>query len=135
MTFSGHCNLQIKLAFSSYKVSNMFSIKDPIPISLRSLVVYKISCRGCNSVDVGEINRHFTTRVREHLARDNNLHIYKDLTSSKTCKNTVSNENCFTILYTAKCSYQLKIKEALHITWLKPTLNSQLSHANLTLDL
>ena len=25
-------NLQIRLAFSSYKVSNMFSIKDPIPI-------------------------------------------------------------------------------------------------------
>ena len=128
-------NLQIRLAFSSYKVSNMFSIKDPIPISLRSLVVYKFSCAGCNSVYVGETCRHFSTRVREHLARDKNSHIHKHLTSSKTCKQTVSNESCFTILDTAKCSYELKIKEALHINWLKPTLNSQLSHANLTLDL
>ena len=79
-------NLQIRLAFSSYKVSNMFSIKDPIPISLRSLVVYKFSCAGCNSVYVGETCRHFSTRVREHLARDKNSHIHKHLTSSKTCK-------------------------------------------------
>ena len=127
--------LRIGLAFSSCRVSNMFSIKDPIPISLRSLVVYKFSCAGCSSVYVGETCRHFSTRVREHLARDKNSHIYKHLTSSKTCKKTVSNESCFTILDTAKCSYELKIKEALHIGWLKPTLNSQLSHANLTLDL
>ena len=79
-------NLQIRLAFSSYKVSNMFSIKDPIPFSLRSLVVYKFSCAGCNSVYVGETCRHFSTRAREHLARDKNSHIYKHPNSSKTCK-------------------------------------------------
>ena len=128
-------NLQIGLAISSYNVSNMFSIKDLIPISLRSLVVYKFSCAGCNFVYVGETCRNFSTCAREHLAWDKNSHIYKHLISSKTCRNTDSNENCFTILDTAKCSYPLKIKEALHSNWLKPTLKSQLFYANLTLDL
>ena len=58
--------------------------------------------------------RHFSTRVREHLIRDKSLHIYKHLLSSNSCKQ-VSNENCFTILETAKSSYQLKIKGALYI--------------------
>ena len=109
-------NLDTRLIFSSYKVGNMFSIKDPIPKSLRSLVVYKFSCAGCNSVYVGETCRHFTTRVREHVTRDKNSHIYKYLLSSSLCKQ-VSNENCFTILDTAKSSYQLKIKEVLHFNW------------------
>ena len=149
-------NPQIRLAFLSYKVSNIFSVKDPIPVLLYSLVAYKFSCTGCHSVYAGGTCQHtnflvqdvipsmlvehanmptFSIHVCEHLARDKNSHIYKHLISSRTCRNTVSNKNCFTILDTAKYNYQLKLKEALHINWLKPTLSSQLSHANLTLDL
>ena len=103
-------------------------------INLRGNV--KLAWDSCEwRVGLGEACRHFSTRVREHLAMDKNSHIYKHLNSSKTCKKPVSNESCFTILDTAKWSYELKIKEALHINWLNPTLNSQLSHANLTLDL
>ena len=41
-------NLDIKLIFSSFEIGNLFSAKDAIPSNLRSSVVYKFSCAGCN---------------------------------------------------------------------------------------
>ena len=52
----------------------------------------------------------------------------------KVCKQLRS-KDFFAILDTAISSYQLKIMEALHISWLKPGLNSQLTHCTLTLSL
>ena len=58
-----YCNdLDIKLVFSSFKIGNMFGVKDPIPGGLRSRVVYKFACAGCNACYVGETGRHFSTR-------------------------------------------------------------------------
>ena len=111
--------LDIRLAFTSYKLSNMFSVKDSIPITLRSQVVYKFTCAGCHTCYVGETTRHFGTRVREHLSSDRNSHIYKHLQASESCKNLCS-FNCFSILDSALTNFQLKIKEALHIEWNDP---------------
>ena len=57
----------IKVIFSPFKLCNIFSPKDFIPDSLKSRVVYKFTCAGC-----GETNRHFYTRVKEHLFQDKN---------------------------------------------------------------
>ena len=57
-------NLTIKLAFGSFKVKNLIKVKDSVPRSLRSRVVYKFMCAGCNSVYVGETCRHISTRAR-----------------------------------------------------------------------
>ena len=126
-------DLDIRLAFSSFKVRSIFGAKDPIPTKLRSRVVYKFSCASCNSCYVGETCRHFATRVREHLVTDRNSHIFKHLESSESCKNACS-EECFTILDSAPSPYQLRIKEAIHIGFEKPCLNKQLYHVNLTLS-
>ena len=72
-------DLDIRLVFTSYKFKNMFVVKDAVPHSLRSLVVYKFSCAGCGACYVGETARHFSTRVQEHLFSDRNSHIYKHL--------------------------------------------------------
>ena len=37
-------------------------------------------------MDIGETNRHFNTRVNEHLFRDKNSHIFKHLSASKGCR-------------------------------------------------
>ena len=37
-------NFNIKLVFSSFKMQNYFSYKDPIPIDLKSFLVYKFIC-------------------------------------------------------------------------------------------
>ena len=79
-------NNEIKLAFSSFKVGSMFSVKDPVPLDLRSRVVYKFLCAGCNACYIGETSRHLSTRVREHLSRDRNSHVYQHLQQSQACR-------------------------------------------------
>ena len=50
-------DLDIRLAFTSYNWSNMFSVKD------RSQVVYKFTCVGFHACYIAETARHFETRV------------------------------------------------------------------------
>lgn len=65
--------------FSSFKIGNMFGVKDPIPGGLRSRVVYKYALSGSNASYVGETVRHFSTRVKEHLASDRVSQIFRHL--------------------------------------------------------
>ena len=98
------------------------------------IVLLYISCAGCSTCYVGETNRHLATRVREHLTSDKNSHIFQHINGSEVCRSLCS-EDCFSILDTASMSFQLKIKEALHRGWEKPSLNKQVNHVNLTLSL
>ena len=65
-------DLNVKVIFSPFKLSTMFSRKDFIPASLKSRVVYQFTCASCGACYIGETNRHFHTRVNEHLFRDKN---------------------------------------------------------------
>ena len=98
------------------------NVKDTVPRSLRSNVVYKFNCTECNSAYVGETSRHLSTRVREHLCTDKNSNIFKHLKSSNKYKKAC-NDSCFTILDSVSTYHQLKIMEALHILWERPVLN------------
>ena len=126
-------SLEIKLVFTPFKIRSWFGAKDPIPAGLRSRVIYKFSCAGCNACYIGETNRHFATRIREHLASDKHSHIFKHLRGSENCRSRCS-EDCFKILDSASTRFQLKIKEAMHILWEQPSLNSQVKHLNLSLS-
>ena len=99
---------------------------------LRSRVVYKFACAGCNACYVGETARHFSTRVREHLVSDRASHVFKHLQNSEHC-GALCSADCFHILDHAPTSFQLKIKEAIHIQRENPSLNQQLHHVNLKL--
>ena len=120
-------NVTVKLVFTSDKLSQIFSYKDSYPSVLNSKVVYKFVCASCNASYVGQTHRHLTTRIDEHFGKDKNSHIYQHLMSSSDCLNACSRD-CFTILDTARTKHQLRIKESLFISWLKPTLNKQKSH-------
>ena len=124
----------MKLVFSSFKIGNMFGVKDPTPLGLCAGVVYTFLCAGCNACYVGETTRHFSTRVHEHMFSDRTSHIFKHLQISQQCRTSCSND-CFSILDYASTTFQLKIKEAIHIQWEKPTLNHQLYHVHLKLSL
>ena len=108
-------------------------MKDPIPGGLRSRVVHKFVCAGCNACYVGETTRHFSTRVREHLVSDRVSHVFKHLQNSEQCR-ALSSGECFHILDHASTTFQLKIKEAFHIQREKPSLNQQLHLVNLKLS-
>ena len=55
------------------------------------------------------------------------------LRGSENCRSLCS-EDCFKILDSASTRFQLKIKEAMHILWEQPSLNSQVKHLNLSLS-
>ena len=62
-------DINVKIIFSPFKLSAMFSPKDFVPDSLKSRVVYQFTCASCGARYIGETNRHFNTRVNEHLFR------------------------------------------------------------------
>jgi len=109
------------------------SFKDPIPAGLRSRIIYKFSCAGCSACYIGETNIHFATYIREHPASDKHSHILKHFRGSQNCRSLCS-EDCFKIIDSASTSFQLKIKEAMHILWEQPSINSQVKHLCLPLS-
>ena len=62
--------------------------------------------------------------MREHLYSDKDSHIYRHSKKSSSCKN-LCNESCFKVLDSAHSYYNLKIKEAFHITWERPDLSNE----------
>ena len=66
------------------------------------------------------------------LCTGKNSHIFNNLKNPTSCKD-VCRESCFKVLDTANTYHNLRIKEALHITWERPNLNKQLHHYNVSL--
>ena len=118
-------NIDIKLAFTSSKVSSYFSTKDKMPNNLRSCVVYQFNCAFCNKSYVGETTRHYNTRVAEHLFKKSQpTSVKKHLNANLRCEQAC-NEACFEILDQDDSEFRLKVKEAIHNQWVKPTINKQ----------
>ena len=113
---------KVKPDFTSKKLRQRFSYKDSYPSVLSSKVVDKFVCATCNDSYVGQTHRHLTTRIDEHFGKDKKSDIYQQLMSSADCLNVCSRD-CFSILDTARTKHQLRIKESLFISWLKPTLS------------
>ena len=123
----------IKLAFTSFKISQYFQIKDKRLKYLDSFVIYKFTCR-CKSKYVGFTTRHLKERIDEHLKKDKKSHILKHLESSIECKEEAS-ENSFKVIDRANSELDLKMKEAMWIQWISPELNVQkLNSTSLTID-
>ena len=77
-----------------------------------------------------ETSRHMCTRINEHLNMDKASHIFKHLQDSPRCRTFCSSE-CFVVIDQVTTRTKLKIKEAVHIQWEKPSLYQQLFHVNL----
>ena len=52
---------------------------------------------------------------------------------SPNCRD-LCDDSCFIIIDHASTSFRLKLKEALHITWLKSVLNKQKNHVSITIS-
>ena len=113
----------IKIVLTPFKVADM---------SLKSFVVYKLVCPGSNACYIGETTRHLSTRIKEHLETDKKSHIFAHLVNNETCK-ALSTENCFEIIDSASTPFKLKLKEAMHIIWKKPSLNKQQKHVSISI--
>ena len=118
-------NTNIQLVFTSQKVSSFFSLKDKMPSALRSYVVYKFYCAGCNASYVGETTRYFNVRVHEHLHKKSQpSSVFTHLEADKKCRNACDS-SCFDVIDKDNSPFRLKIKEAIYTEWQKPNLNKQ----------
>ena len=114
----------IRIVFSIFKLAFLFPAKDKVPYGLKSYAIYKFLGAGCNYSYVGETYRHISTRTHEHLETDKSSNIYRHLLKNPQWK-PICDENCFSILDSARTTYNLKLKEGIYIKWLKPSLNKQ----------
>ena len=64
--FMPYCNLRI-VYNSNCRLKTFFRFKDSIPNLLRSSVVYKYQCSGCNATYYGKTKRHLKVRISEHF--------------------------------------------------------------------
>ena len=127
--------IDIKVVFTSFKLSSMISAKDMIPKRFINLVFINLHVMPVRlRILIGETTRHVSTRISEHLSHDKNSHIYKHIMASTKCK-ALANVDSFVILDHASTQWQLKIKEGLHIHWESPTLNKQLRHVTFKMAL
>ena len=136
------CKLQISLN-SGCRLGNFFRFKDKVPLNARSLILYKFSCNGCNSIYLGKSKRHYLVRVFEHLGislatgkhysynskNSNNTAILNHINLS-TCNATLDN---FRIIGSARNDYSLCLKESLLIQLHKYNLNNNVKSMPLKL--
>ena len=123
----------VKIVFTPFKVGDLFSVKDAIPKLLKSFVVYKFVCPGCIACYIGETTRHLSTRIEKHLEKDTKSYISKHLNENHNCK-SLSTPDCFQIIDSASSRFRLKLKEAMHMTRTKPSLNRQLKHVSISIN-
>ena len=67
----------INIDFSPFKTGNLFSSKDSLPSGLKSFVIYKFLCAGCQSCYISETKHHLLMSINEHLITDKKSHIFK----------------------------------------------------------
>ena len=63
-------DLSVEIVFTPFKVGDLFSVKDEIPKLLKSFLVYKFMCPGCNACYIGETTRHLSRRIEEQLEKE-----------------------------------------------------------------
>ena len=110
-------------------VGSLFRVKDPLPITLCSNVVYCFKCPDCMSRYYGSTTRNLKIRIAEHkgISYRTGTQITKPSFSrirehSLACNHSI-NEEDFSIKYRARFASDLRIAESLMIMKEKPDLN------------
>ena len=107
-------------------------MQDSITKSLKSFAVYKFLCARCNNFYIGEITHHLSTRIKEHLETDKKSQIFTHLVNTEACE-ALSTEKCLEIIESVSTPFRLELKEAMHITWKKSSLNKQEKNVSISI--
>ena len=127
-------NAPCKLIMKTKKLKSVLpTLKPTVPEMLRSAVVYKIVCPGCDASYVGETSRHLQQRLREHLGKSGTIRKHIEY-----CQPSLSLENFdknVSILATSQSLPKLLTLEALFIKAINPSLNTKDEFRSRTLTL
>ena len=127
--FLPYCNLRI-VYHSNCRLKTFFPFKDSIPKLLRSGIIYKFQCSGCNATYYGKTIRHLKVRASEHFGisplTGKNVKNCTQPSSIKDhflfCDHTPSFDD-FNILTSESNDFKLLLMESLLINRDKPILN------------
>ena len=126
-------HLSIKLVFkNTYSIGSLFKIKDRLPESLCSSIIYSYRCVDCSSTYIGSSIRQFHCRTHEHrnLSVRTGLPLASERFSSimehSKEKGHRINNNSFEIISRCHNNFDIRYLEALYILKRKPNLNSGL---------
>ena len=106
--------------FTSTKLrSRICRLKENIPSSLKSRVVYQITCPACAGTYIGQTVRHLSTRLKEHGFKNApvNLHF-------RSCQRTLTDADAV-IVDSVRDPITLLALEAVYIKRRKPTINTK----------
>ena len=128
---SNYNHISFKFIFTNnFRIRNLFSYKDHIVDKLKSRVIYEYTCSSCNARYIGSTERHFFSRIQEHLG--NSIYTFRPLTNpsfsairshSQEKDHVVSCKN-FKIIDTAIDGQTLLLKESMYIKKRQPNLNN-----------
>ena len=113
-------NAPCKIIYTIRKIKTVLpTLKSVVSKSLKSGIVYQITCSRCQSCYVGQTSRHLQTRIREHANPSTTVgsHMFQ--------WNVNLSMDDVTIIATSRSTYHLLILEALWIKDIKPSLNTK----------
>ena len=128
-------NAPCRVIMKTKKIKSFLpSLKPVVPKMLRSAVVYKIDCPGCDSSYVGFTSRPLQQRVCEHLGKNGVIrgHLNQCLPLPLDIENFEKQVN---ILATSNSVIKLMTLEALFIKQFHPVLNTKDEYKSRTLTL
>ena len=102
----------------------MPSIKPPVEKFLRSKIVYKITCPGCQACYVGQTVRHLQSRFREHQRQGTAITQHIDNCNMTEIKK-LNMEDIEILASTQRGSMVLLTLEAIWIRELSPSINTK----------
>ncbi len=126
--FQDKFDIQVKVAFYTFKVGSYFVLKDQVPSLFRSNSVYKYTC-SCdrNTSYIGMTVRQWFVRIGEHLKREKcSSAIFSHLAKCRICRETSSQQDNFKVVKNCRSERETEIREAMCIRRFKPSLNVQL---------
>ena len=118
-----------QIIFTLKKLKHVLpSLKPSTDKSLKSGVVYQITCPRCKSRYVGQTRRHLLTRIKEHGRPKAPVTLHMT-----TCQHVLSMDDVIILTSKAKSADHLMTLEALLIDQLRPTLNTKDEYKSRTL--
>ena len=125
-----HIKAPIKFIATIKTKACLPSLKQSIDKSLKSGVVYKISCPRCASCYVGQTSRYLITRMKEHNGKSKPVRRHFE-----ACECEFAMDDVEIVKSTSKSVHHLMTLEALLIRSIKPNINIRDEYKGITLSL
>ena len=98
-------NTNVKIVFSPFRLQELFTLKDCLPVALTSFVVEKFAC----AANIVGTNHHLPTRIKEHLQTDAKSLILQHLNENPISRD-LCDDSCFIINDNASSSFRNSFK-------------------------